>query len=298
MKRNSLDLLACPACRAPLTLHNGTAGPVESGRLRCEGCQKDYPIEQGIPHFVQPEQLTGLNRRFSRMYDLYSWGYRAFSKIAFAYIGMSEETGRREITDWLEPRGGRVVGVDISEKMIEWSRLRAMEEKVEDKVEFRIADVLDLPFEDGRFNAVIVESVLAFVEDKPRAIRECIRVTKPGGYIGLNESFWTKEPSPEMVALVQDSVGSSIPTRETWQALWEASGLRDRTVSLCQVNTRSEIRDRLSWVGRRWALRGLGRMLRLSFTSPGLRQSVKKFFGRPSLDTMQEIGYGLFTGKK
>jgi SAM-dependent methyltransferase len=194
--------------------------------------------------------------------------------------------------------GCRVVGVDISEKMIEWSRLRAMEEKVEDKVEFRIADVLDLPFEDGRFNAVIVESVLAFVEDKPRAIRECIRVTKPGGYIGLNESFWTKEPSPEMVALVQDSVGSSIPTRETWQALWEASGLRDRTVSLCQVNTRSEIRDRLSWVGRRWALRGLGRMLRLSFTSPGLRQSVKKFFGGPSLDTMQEIGYGLFTGKK
>ena len=191
-----------------------------------------------------------------------------------------------------------VVGVDISGKMIEWSRLRAREEKVEDKVEFRVADVLELPFEDDRFDAVIVESILAFVEDKPRAIRECIRVTKPGGYVGLNESFWTKEPSPEMVALVQDSVGSSIPTAATWQALWEASGLSDRTVSLHQVKNSAEIKDRLGWVGRRWALRGFGRMLRLFFTSPGLRQSIKKFLGGTSLDTMQEIGYGLFVGKK
>src|SRR5512137_495451 len=38
--------------------------------------------------------------------------------------------------------GCRAVGVDISEKMIKWSRLRAGEEKVEDKVEFRRANVL------------------------------------------------------------------------------------------------------------------------------------------------------------
>jgi SAM-dependent methyltransferase len=158
--------------------------------------------------------------------------------------------------------------------------------------------VLDLPFETGRFDAVIVESVFAFVEDKPSAIRECIRVTKPGGYVGLNESFWTKEPSPEMVVLVQDSMGSSIPIGETWKALWDASGLRDRVVRIRQVDTRAEIRGRLRWVGRRWALRGFGRMLRLFFTNPGMRQSIRRFFGGTSLDTMQEIGYGLFVGRK
>jgi SAM-dependent methyltransferase len=194
--------------------------------------------------------------------------------------------------------GCRVVGVDISGKMIEWSRLRAREENVEDKVEFRVADILELPFEDDRFDAVIVKSVLAFVEDKPRAIRECIRVTKPGGYVGLNESYWTKEPSPGMIAVVQDSIGGSTPTRDAWQALWEASGLHNRVVSLRQVETGAEIKDRLGWVGRCWALRGLGRMLRLSITNPALRHSVKKFFGRPSLDSMQEIGYGLFAGQK
>jgi len=158
--------------------------------------------------------------------------------------------------------------------------------------------VLDLPFEADRFDAVIVESVLAFVEDKPRAIRECIRVTRPGSYVGLNESFWTSEPTPKMVELAKESVGSSIPTEATWQTLWEASGLRDRTVSLRRVETRSEIRDRLGWVGRRWALRGFGRLLRLFLTNSTLRQSIKKFFGGTSMDAMHEIGYGLFVGRK
>jgi arsenite methyltransferase len=195
--------------------------------------------------------------------------------------------------------GCRVVGVDISEKMIDWSHLRAKEEKVEDNVELRVANVLDLPFEAGRFDAVIVESVLAFVEDKPRAIRECIRVTRPGGYVGLNESFWTKEPSPEMIALAQDSVGSSIPTEEIWKVLWETSGLSDRAMSFRQVDTRLEVRDRLRWVGRRWALRGFGRLIRLFFTNPGMRQSIKKFFSNAPLDAFIEgIGYGLFTGRK
>ena len=194
--------------------------------------------------------------------------------------------------------GCRVVGVDISEKMIDWSRLRAREEKVEGKVEFHQADVLDLPFEADRFDAVIVESVLAFVEDKSRAIRECIRVTRPGGYVGLNESFWTSEPTPKMVELAKESVGSSIPTEASWQTLWEASGLRDRSVSLRRVDSRSEIRDRLRWVGRRWALRGFGRLLRLFLTNSSLRQSIKKFFGSTSMDAMQEIGYGIFVGRK
>jgi ubiquinone/menaquinone biosynthesis C-methylase UbiE len=191
-----------------------------------------------------------------------------------------------------------VVGVDISEKMIEWSRLRAREEKVQDKVAFQVANVVDLPFEDNRFDAVIVESVLAFVEDKARAIRECIRVTRPGGYVGLNESFWTKEPAPETIAMAQDTVGSSIPTEESWKVLWETSGLSDRAMSFRRVDARQEVRDRLHWVGRRWALRGFGRLLRLFLTNPGMRQSVKKFFNNRSLDTMQEIGYGIFVGRK
>jgi len=190
----------------------------------------------------------------------------------------------------------RVVGVDISEKMLEWSRLRAREERVEDKVEFRLADVLDLPFEVDRFDVVFCESVIAFVEDRRRAIRELIRVTRPGGYVGLNESLWFKEPSPELVARVRASTGADIPLAATWQALWEESGLRDRVVRLHPIDNRAEIKSRMRWVGYRWALRGFARLARLVLTNPAIRQSLKEQFG--SGLEMEQAGYGLFVGRK
>jgi ubiquinone/menaquinone biosynthesis C-methylase UbiE len=63
----------------------------------------------------------------------------------------------------------RVVAVDLSEKMLSWARKRARRQGVADRITFRQGDVRKLPFEDGRFDAVIVESVLAFVEDKTTA---------------------------------------------------------------------------------------------------------------------------------
>jgi len=190
-----------------------------------------------------------------------------------------------------------VVGVDISEKMIEWSRRRAREERVEAKVEFRTADVLDLPFEAGRFDVVFAESVLIFVEDKAQAIRECVRVTKPGGYVGLNEGFWTEQPSPELVALAKDAVGPCVPTLDTWQALWEASGLQERVVRTRQVDARTEVKSRIQWIGWQWLLRAWGRALRLYITNPAIRQSIKKQFDVPP-EVFQYLGYGLLVGKK
>ena len=193
--------------------------------------------------------------------------------------------------------GCHVVGVDISEKMIEWSRRRAREERLEARVEFRTADVLDLPFEADRFAVVFVESVLIFVEDKPRAIRECVRVTKPGGYVGLNEGFWTEQPPPELVALAKEAVGPCVPTIEAWRALWEASGLQERVVQTRQMDASTEIRSRIQWIGWRWLLRAWGRALRLYITNPAIRQSIKAQFDMPPA-VFQYMGYGLFAGKK
>jgi SAM-dependent methyltransferase len=192
----------------------------------------------------------------------------------------------------------RVVGVDISEKMVEWSRLRASEGRVEDRVEFQVADVLELPFEADRFDVVFCESVIAFVEDRRRAIQECVRVTKPGGYVGLNETFWIEAPPPETAAQVRAWVGPDIPTAATWQALWEASGLQDRVVKLCQIDPRKEVKDRIQWVGWRWAMRAFGRLLRLYVTRPEVRQSLREQFSAPTMELVQQMGYGLFVGRK
>jgi ubiquinone/menaquinone biosynthesis C-methylase UbiE len=85
--------------------------------------------------------------------------------------------------------GCRVMGVDLLEKMVEQSRERAKSDGIEDRTEFRAADARDLPFEDNLFDAVISESVNAFLDDKEKAMREYVRVTKPGGYVGTTEAF-------------------------------------------------------------------------------------------------------------
>lgn len=194
--------------------------------------------------------------------------------------------------------GCRVVGVDVSEQMIAWSRQRAREEGIEDKVEFQVADASHLPFAAGRFDIVLCQSVLAFVADKPQAIAECVRVARAGGYVGLNETFWKEEPPVEVRERVRVQLGAvDIPTAGTWQALWEESGLRERVVRLYDIDPGREIRDRMQWVGRRWALRGFGRLARLYLTVPEVRQSLREQFRAPA-DAIQQMGYGLFVGRK
>jgi ubiquinone/menaquinone biosynthesis C-methylase UbiE len=193
--------------------------------------------------------------------------------------------------------GCDVVGVDISEKMIDWSRRRAKEEGVEDKVAIYMADVLDLPFEADRFDIVFAESVLIFVEDKAQAIRECVRVTKPGGYVGLNEGFWSEQPPPELFAQWMDATGPYVPTLATWQSLWEASRLHERVIRTYQVEAGTEIRRRIEWIGWWWLLRAWGRGLRLSIANPAIRRSIKGQFSVPT-EVFRFLGYGLFVGKK
>ena len=192
----------------------------------------------------------------------------------------------------------RVVGVDISDKMIEWARLRAKREHIESKIKFRTADIQDLPFETDRFEAVIAESVVAFVPDRARAIRECVRVTRPGGYVGMNESFLTQALSPEMTERLEQTLGGiEMPMLETWQALWEASGLQDRTLQTYAIDARKEVRDRIRWIGVRWSLEAFARLFRLYLTRPEARVSVREQYGSTA-NVLANLKYALFVGRK
>ncbi len=204
MKHTTLDFLACPFCRGQLYISSVDEGMLRTGTLACSRCEKHFPIVDGIPHFIEPEKLTGFNRRFSRMYDLTSWGYRAFSRIAFAYIGMDEATGRREITDRLEPRCGRVLEVSIGPGVnlpylmnradvgevfgldISLGQLKNCQRYVAKKgwgVDLFLGNGEQLPFKDEAFDGVIHVGGINFFNDKKSAIEEMIRVAKPGARI-------------------------------------------------------------------------------------------------------------------
>ncbi|HSF82912.1 MAG TPA: class I SAM-dependent methyltransferase [Anaerolineales bacterium] len=202
-----------------------------------------------------------------------------------------------------EKYGCRVVGVDISERMVERSRERAHREGLTGKVEFRVADAQDLPFEDTIFDAVITESVTAFPEDKQKAVNEYARVTKPGGYVGLNESVWLKvPPPPEVLAWAAQDIGTNVKpqTIEAWTALLEGAGLQEITTRTYEINTQAELRGILERYGFREMMRVYGRILSLYARSPAYRSFVKEVRkgGLVPANLQEYFGYGLFIGRK
>ena len=57
MKRDLMDILACPVCKGALELSVDTEedGQIVEGSLRCAACGEAYPIEGGIPNLLPPD---------------------------------------------------------------------------------------------------------------------------------------------------------------------------------------------------------------------------------------------------
>jgi len=199
--------------------------------------------------------------------------------------------------------GCSVVGVDILEGMVDRSRERAKREGLMDRVEIKLADAQDLPFEDNLFDAVITESVTAFPEDKQKAVNEYVRVTKPGGYVGLNESAWLKfPPPPEMIAWASQDLGANVKplTPGEWAGLLQAAGLREIVQKIHNVNLQDESKGILRRYGCAGALGVMGRMLFLYLRNPAYRKFVKEVQkdGITPKNLDEYFGYGLFVGRK
>ena len=56
MKRELMDILACPMCKGNLTLTatKEEDDEVVEGSLQCDACSETYPIEDTIPNLLPP----------------------------------------------------------------------------------------------------------------------------------------------------------------------------------------------------------------------------------------------------
>jgi len=197
--------------------------------------------------------------------------------------------------------GCRVVGIDISTGMVAKARGRARRRGLDSRIEFRVADAQSLPFADGTFDAVIDESVTAFVGDKCRALAEYARVVKPGHYVGLNEVTWIKTPSPELVKYVALLMArADFLEAEGWEGVLTGAGLRDVTVRSYKFDARSQYIEEIRQLDLGEYARAWYRFLTQSFTSPAYRKFAREVFGAPRniFRFMGCIGYGLYIGRK
>jgi demethylmenaquinone methyltransferase/2-methoxy-6-polyprenyl-1,4-benzoquinol methylase len=80
---------------------------------------------------------------------------------------------------------GEVIGVDYSPAMIDRARLKAAARGR--RCRFEVADVLGLPFDDNRFDAVTASGGLRGLDDPAAAVREMVRVARPGARIVVLE---------------------------------------------------------------------------------------------------------------
>lgn len=57
MKRDLMDILACPVCKSPLelTVEQENEQEIVSGALFCRKCSETYPIVDTIPNLLPPQ---------------------------------------------------------------------------------------------------------------------------------------------------------------------------------------------------------------------------------------------------
>ena len=142
---------------------------VESGRLPAEGVQRMFDRIAPVYDVMNRVMTAGLDQRWRRA------TVRSGDRVLDACCG----TGDLALA--CERVGGRVVGLDFSERMLERARRKSA------TVEWVRGDLLELPFEDGSFDAATVGFGVRNVADLERSLRELRRVLRLGGRLGILE---------------------------------------------------------------------------------------------------------------
>ncbi|MBK9302434.1 MAG: metalloregulator ArsR/SmtB family transcription factor [bacterium] len=156
-------------------------------------------------------------------------------------------TGTGAMLPLLAGAGATVTAVDTSEAMLERARLLCGREGIAG-VEFRRADIQDLPFADGSFDAAYCSMVLHHVARPERAVSEMARVVRGGGKVVIaaftrHNLQWMREE------LAHQWLGFS---REEVQSLFARHGLvprrylvrRPAQIDLARVSLPPGLQDR------------------------------------------------------
>jgi ubiquinone/menaquinone biosynthesis C-methylase UbiE len=98
-------------------------------------------------------------------------------------------------------RGAEAVGVDVADAMV------SLAARQHPGVDFHQADVHELPFDDGSFDAVVGNFVILHLGRPERATSEFVRVLRPGGRLAL--TTWDRPERSRLLGLFLDAVAET-----------------------------------------------------------------------------------------
>ena len=93
--------------------------------------------------------------------------------------------------------GVTVRGVDLTPESVRTAESLTRRSGLEGLVQFSVASALELPFDDGSFDAATMLHVGMNIADKAGAFREIHRVLKPGGIFALYDIMSTSPSAPQ-----------------------------------------------------------------------------------------------------
>jgi demethylmenaquinone methyltransferase/2-methoxy-6-polyprenyl-1,4-benzoquinol methylase len=145
----------------------------ESGRLAPDAVERMFDRIAPVYDAMNRTMTAGLDRRWRRI-------------TAEAVVRPGDDVldaccGTGDLAVAGARRGGRVTGLDFSERMLERARRKAPE------LEWVRGDMLAMPFPDGRFDAATVGFGVRNVEDLGQGLVELRRVLRSGGRLGILE---------------------------------------------------------------------------------------------------------------
>ena len=195
--RPEITLLQSPCTGEPLHLvrdRNREALVSPSGER--------FPIRDGIPVFLKPEEITGSNRKYNHLYETIGGFYDDAQRVWSALSGMDRDEHVMSYLRLLEikpgdsvletsvgtglnfkylPRDIKRYGLDLSAEML--VNCQANLHRWDMDADLFLGNAESLPFTDSSFDVVFHVGGINFFSDRAKAIREMIRVAKPGSLI-------------------------------------------------------------------------------------------------------------------
>ena len=155
------------------------------------------------PGTLEEPQVRAMFDRIAAFYDVmnsvmtaglhHRWRARAadLAAVGPGATALDVATGTGDLALELARRvgpGGEVVGSDFSEEMLEIARRKAPD------LRFEWGNALELPYEDGRFDAATVGFGARNFSDLDQGLREMARVVRPGGRVVVLEITTPQRP--------------------------------------------------------------------------------------------------------